>query len=150
MVLFNTNRVLVPIDFSQSSFEAVENTLEWIHDPTHLHLIHVLPHISSTEPGILWKTVDNPIRQDNAHKSLKKRLSGSQYEGIEIKIMVGEPAAEIIDYANLAEMDLIVIPSHARKGLNRFFMGSVTERVVRFAHCPVLVLRIKESKLKSS
>ena len=50
-------------------------------------------------------------------------------------------ADEISHYAQVHGIDLIVLPSHGRTGLARLMIGSVAERVVRLAHCPVLVLR---------
>ena len=51
------------------------------------------------------------------------------------------PATEIAKYAEEHHTDLIVLPSHGRTGLARLMIGSVAERVVRLAHCPVLVIR---------
>ncbi|MGK7957872.1 MAG: universal stress protein, partial [Crocosphaera sp.] len=53
----------------------------------------------------------------------------------------GNPSLEIVDYANNNNIDLIVIASHGRTGLNRFLLGSVAEKVVRLSQCPVLVWR---------
>jgi nucleotide-binding universal stress UspA family protein len=55
--------------------------------------------------------------------------------------LLGEPAHGIADYAQDKKAELIVIPSHGRTGITRLLIGSVAERVVRLAHCPVLVLR---------
>ncbi len=54
---------------------------------------------------------------------------------------VGEPAAEIVDYARESGMDLLVIGTHGRTGLSHAILGSVAERVVRHASCPVLTIR---------
>jgi nucleotide-binding universal stress UspA family protein len=54
---------------------------------------------------------------------------------------VGEPAAEILEVAKEAKVDLIVVGTHGRTGLEHALMGSIAERVVRRAHCPVLTVR---------
>ena len=54
---------------------------------------------------------------------------------------IGTPGLEILDYAQEKKVELIVIPSHGHTGIGRFLLGSVAERVVRYSHCPVLVLR---------
>jgi nucleotide-binding universal stress UspA family protein len=51
------------------------------------------------------------------------------------------PAASILQYAEDAHVDLIVLGTHGRHGFSEFFMGSVAQQVVRRAHCPVLTLR---------
>ncbi|MGF1497967.1 MAG: universal stress protein [Elainellaceae cyanobacterium] len=144
MVLFKTDRVLVPVDFSEESFKAQARTLEFVEDASHLYILHVLPTLYPGEPGVVWNTVDNETRIQNINKTFAERFSGPEYEGVNFHVAVGDPSSEIIDYAKTYDINLIVIPSHGRTGLNRFLMGSVAERVVRFAHCPVLVLRLSE------
>jgi len=55
--------------------------------------------------------------------------------------MVGEPAEEIVRLANEEHVDLIVMGTHGRRGLGRLVMGSVAERVVRLANCPVVTVK---------
>ena len=141
MTLFNTDRVLVPVDFSEVSFEALNQALASVGDPTHLHVLHVLSELSAGEPGVTWSTVDNATRKQEVMKHLEQRFSGDAYSGIHIDVSIGNPSSEIIDYATTHQIDLIVIPSHGRTGISRFLIGSVAERVVRLAPCPVLVLR---------
>ena len=62
-------------------------------------------------------------------------------DNLKLVIRVGNPSIEIVDYAKKNNIDLIVIASHGRTGLNRFLLGSVAEKVVRLAQCPVLVWR---------
>ncbi|MGE3513217.1 MAG: universal stress protein, partial [Vicinamibacterales bacterium] len=54
------------------------------------------------------------------------------------------PAAAIVEYANEAHVDLIIIGTHGRGGVAKLLMGSVAERVVRTANCPVLTVRHPE------
>jgi nucleotide-binding universal stress UspA family protein len=60
---------------------------------------------------------------------------------VEVVKAVGEPAAEIVSYAREQAMDLLVLGSHGRTGLEHALMGSVAERVVRKSRCPVLTVR---------
>ena len=63
---------------------------------------------------------------------------------VKTALVVSEsPAKGIVDYAEKEGVDLIVISTHGRTGLRRMMIGSVAERVVRHAHCPVLTLRSK-------
>jgi nucleotide-binding universal stress UspA family protein len=144
MKLFNTNKVLVPIDFSDESFKAQELTLEYLEDPSKLYLIYVLPLLNSGDPGVTWNNLTDKTRLNHVKRLLKDRFEQSEYQGINFEVKIGDPSSEIIDFAKNNNIDLIVIPSHGRKGIERFFLGSVAEKIVRFAHCPVLVLRRKD------
>ena len=135
------NRVLVPVDFSEESFAALIPAREFVEDASHLYVIHVLSHLHPAEPGVMWNTLDDQTRKKNVEETFHNRFNGSEYEQIQVGVAVGDPSSEIIDYAKEIDADLIVIPTHGRSGLLRFFLGSVAERVIRFAHCPVLVVR---------
>ncbi|PPS40409.1 universal stress protein [Chroococcidiopsis sp. TS-821] len=135
------NRVLVPIDFSEESFAALKPAREFVKDSSQLYVLHVLSHLHPAEPGVVWEAIDDETRKKHVQEALRERLKDSEFQGVQISVLVGDPSSKIIDYAQEINADLIVIPSHGRTGLSRFFLGSVAERVVRFAHCPVVVLR---------
>lgn len=61
-------------------------------------------------------------------------------------VRYGNPVEEIIRYAERHEIDLLVLGTHGRSGLKRMLMGSVAERVVRGAPCPVLTVRDREPR----
>lgn len=141
MIWLRRNRVLIPIDFSEESFAALIPAQEFVEDASHLYVLHVLSHLHPAEPGVMWNTLDDQTRKKHVEETLHKQFSGSEYEESQIGVAIGDPSSEIIDYAKEIDADLIVIPSQGRTGLSRFFLGSVAERVIRFAHCPVLVLK---------
>ena len=149
MNLFSKNRVLVPVDFSEESFQAQKLTLEFVEDASHLYVFHVLPHLNPGEPGMMWETTDDESRKQHVKKIFQERFNQPEYEGVHFIVAIGDPASEIIDYAKKEDINLIVIPSHGRTGLGRFFLGSVAEKVIRFAHCPVLVLRREALKCET-
>ena len=135
------NRVLVPVDFSDESLTAVDTALLLTESPAHVHIVHVLPELSPLEPGEMWKTVNDESRRTFAEKSLRERLTDPKYSEVSARILFGDPGHEIANYAEQIGADLIVMPSHGRTGLAHLLIGSVAERVVRLAHCGVLVLR---------
>ena len=141
MSIFPKSRVLVPIDFSELSLEAIKVGLEVVDSPFHLYVFHVLPYLNPGEPGVMWRSIDDTSRQKHVDEAFHKQFNGPEYQGINFSSAIGKPSAEIIDYANDNKIELIVIPSHGRTGIGRFLLGSVAEQVVRHAHCPVLVLR---------
>ncbi len=134
--------VVVPCDFSEESFAAVDEALEMVNSPNRIHVLHVLRELAAGEPGVVWGTVDEESRREHAKKALREKLSDPKYEGIDVVIGFGDPGHEVADYAQSTNADLIVLPSHGRTGIARLLIGSVAERVVRLAPCPVLVLRV--------
>jgi len=144
MKLFSTNRVLVPIDFSEESFKAQQLTLDFVEDPNCLHVLHVLRTLNPGDPGIVWDTMDDRTRQERVKKAFFEKFNEAKYQKINFTVAIGDPSDRIIEYAKKHSIELIVIPSHGRTGIGRFFLGSVAEKVVRYAHCPVLVLRRDE------
>lgn len=143
MSWFSKNRVLVPIDFSEAAFKALDEALTQVADPSCLHVVHVIPKLSPMEPGVVWETVTDESRIEKVEETFWQHYSAQadQMTGINLKVKIGNASSEILDYADENDIQLIVIPSHGRQGLDRFLMGSVAERVVRYAACPVLVLR---------
>ncbi len=73
----------------------------------------------------------------------KTQLDPDSEARIHYHVRVGHAADEIVDLAYELEADLLVVGTHSRKGVKRFFVGSVTEAVVRHCPCPVLVVRPK-------
>ena len=141
MSLFVGDRILVPIDFSQDSFNALDETLNYVKDPNKITVIHVLLPLESVDPGVIWSTLNDNTREDNIKTSFYERYPKSLVDNLKLVVKVGNPSLQIVDYATKNNIDLIIIASHGRTGLNRFLLGSVTEKVVRLAQCPVLVWR---------
>lgn len=141
MAYFPRNSVIVPVDFSADSMAAIDVGLQLAKSPQNLHVVHVLIDITPLEAGEVWGVIDPQARVEQIEKLLKQKLEGPQYAGVNIAVLLGEPAHGIANYAQEKHADLIVIPSHGRTGITRLLIGSVAERVVRLAHCPVLVLR---------
>ena len=90
---------------------------------------------------MVWNMVDDATRKSHVLDALKERLADARYQGVEMRVEVGDPGRQITEVAEEVGADLVVVPSHGRTGLTRLLLGSVAERVVRLAHCPVLVLR---------
>ncbi|HID76495.1 MAG TPA: universal stress protein [Planctomycetaceae bacterium] len=133
--------VVVPIDFSEDSFAVLDTALELVDSPAHLHVIHVLPVLEPTEPGVIWQTIDDRGRSEHAEEALRAELAKRNHPDVQVVIRFGDPGHEIAHYADQVEAGLVVVASHGRTGLKRLLIGSVADRVVRLAHCPVLVLK---------
>jgi nucleotide-binding universal stress UspA family protein len=141
MSWFPKRSVVVPVDFSDESFAAVEVALHLVANPEEVHIIHVLPEPTMMEPAVEWAQIDNELHSQRAEDAIRQRLADPKYERVQIDIEFGDPGYRIADFAQRIGAELVVTPSHGRTGLERILVGSVAERVVRLSHCPVLVLR---------
>lgn len=138
---FAERKPLIPIDFSDESCAAVDKVLEMVGETSKVSVIHVLPVLAASEPGVVWEEVGEESRREHVLQALQDRFSDKKYEGVQFAVRFGDPGLEITDYAGEIGADLIALPSHGRTGIKRVLLGSVAERVCRLAHCPVLVLK---------
>ncbi|MEM8778669.1 MAG: universal stress protein [Cyanobacteria bacterium P01_G01_bin.49] len=141
MSLLTGDRILVPLDFSEVSFAALDETLNFIEDSSKVTVLHILSPLPAVEPSVVWETLDDETRKKNVINTFHERYPKSLVKDLKFDIKIGDPSAEIVDYAQKHNITLIVIASHGRTGMNRFLLGSVTERVARHAKCPVLIWR---------
>lgn len=143
-------RVLVPIDFSQSSRDAIEFALPLLKGfDAELHLAHVVPPDSP-----LSGLADLPLvvpeieigRRVRTHlKDAAKKFSVELRRG-NIHALKGRPFEEICRLAREIKIDLIITATRGLTGLKHLALGSTTERVVRYSPCPVLVVRRQNGK----
>ena len=133
--------VVVPFDFSEQSAKALEAARDMVDELAHLHVIHVLPKITAAEPGVIWTVTDDEARIRHAEMAFREGFAASPFCKSDLHVRIGDPGSEIVKFAEQLQADLIVMPSHGRSGIPRLLIGSVAERVLRLAHCPVLVLR---------
>ncbi len=136
------NRILVPTDFSGTSDVALEyaRALAARFDAT-LHLLHVLddPFVAEGLAAEAYITEAPSIRTsllEDARTRLSHRVQGCATT----EAVFGRGATTIVDYAERCGIDLIVMGTHGRTGLAHLLIGSVAERVVRTARCPVLTV----------
>jgi len=133
--------IVVPFDFSPSSVEAVDKAIELLGSSDGVHVIHVLGELSPADPGEVWNSVDETTRTHHATQAIRKELTGEKYQNLQVVIAFGNPGHQITDYANKIEASAILVPSHGRSSIMRVLVGSVAERVVRLAKCPVIVIK---------
>jgi nucleotide-binding universal stress UspA family protein len=134
--------VVVPTDFSDASLKAIGRALDLVSDRALVKVLHVSPIPAGGEFGSVWASItsDDILRGANEQfaKAVEKHPA---LKGVEFKALIGDPGLVVTDYAKEIGAELIVIPSHGRTGISRLLLGSVAERVIRYASCPVLVLR---------
>ena len=132
-------RILVPTDFSPAS----EAALTYAHSVAKLfgstvHVLHVMDNV------FLRPVVSDPHDlKAAALRTLEDRISEMDHHGVRFVAALecsDEPADEITSYARIQDIDLIVMGTHGRTGVAHLLMGSVAERVVQTASCPVVTM----------
>lgn len=137
-------RILVPVDFSEGSEMAIRHAKEIAQTyGAEIDLLHVVEELAyptayGLEP-VTFPTQDIVERVEKQLADLARDEIG--YEHVMIQATVGHPATGILEYVEENEVDLIVIATHGRTGLDRMLLGSVTERVLRRAPTPVFVVK---------
>ena len=134
-------KTVVPIDYSDLSWSALDRAVEIAGEEGDIHVIHVLVELSTMEPGNLYGTVTDHTRIKLVGENLRKRFDEGNYSNVKAHVAIGDAGREIAALAEREGADLIVIPSHGYGFFKHMLLGSVAERVVRLAHCDVLVLR---------
>ncbi|WP_435347575.1 universal stress protein [Haloarchaeobius sp. HRN-SO-5] len=135
--------LLVPVDGSPESEAAVERAVRIAEqDDAALTFLHVVDTAVLGLDARVEAIIDN--LEAEAQRLLEEAVEEAHAVGIEPvdrRIESGSPAETILDVADETGADLVVVGSHGRTGLDRFLLGSVSERVVRRAPVSVLVVR---------
>jgi nucleotide-binding universal stress UspA family protein len=135
--------ILVPFDFSTHSRVAVDKALEIADSPSRIHILHVLPTFVPLAPeGFPVEAIDDRVRLEYTQKSLEEEFADSKYAGIAREVLIGDPGTVCAERAEAINAGLLVVPSHGRSGITRMLLGSVAERIIRLAKCPILVIKI--------
>ena len=144
--------VLVPIDFSAPSLEAIEAALPLIkHFGADLHLVHVF---EPDYPASSMVAIPLVVPEMEVGERVRRRLRDVTEDYSvplrreNIRAIKGRPFEEICRLAQKVDIDLIVIATRGKTGLRHLVLGSTAERVVRYSPCPVLVVRGSDSKKK--
>ncbi len=153
--MIELNRVLVAIDFSEFSDSALRYGCELAQKfGGELFLLHVIPTpLVAVDEGsgrFLTRTFDEYEEDLRAAAENKlKELDVSPFEKHQVtaETRVGAAFVEIVQFAKAKNIDLIVMGTHGRTGLTHMFLGSVAEKVVRKAPCPVLTLHPDDLEL---
>jgi nucleotide-binding universal stress UspA family protein len=139
--------VLVATDFSESSDHALTYGRDLARTSgARLHLLHIAENLMATSVAEYYPA-GFPEMQLEVEAAARTRLEAlvtaedrAQLKAVALVRTSAAPAAAIVEYAKEASIDLIVIGTHGRGMVSRLLMGSVAERVVRMAPCPVLTV----------
>lgn len=140
----NVKTIIVPVDFSENTEKLVDYALGMGKAlSATLHLIHALAiYTGDGRFGMPYSSEFLADFEVNANERMTNLVSDIQRDcpGCTGEVVVGDPVDKIVEYANAKQADMIIISTHGAKGLEKILLGSVTERVVKRAHCPVLAL----------
>lgn len=148
-------KIVCPTDFSDPSYKALKAADELaLHFSGELLVIHVVnpvpvyptPVVPEAASSAGFVASYQQEMQVSAKKSLDHIVQERVSEGIKsgTRVYIGDAANEIVESATNEHADLIVIATHGLTGWRRFMFGSVAEKVVRLAQCPVLIIRKPE------
>ena len=147
--MIDLKRILAPTDFSEYSEHALRYACEFADRfGAELQLLSVVHDTKAVFDELDMTTFEAYFsQQEEANRRRLEQLPASPWnERLRVirKVGVGNPFLEIIRYAKLQNIDLIVMGTHGRTGLQHVLLGSVAEKVVRKAPCPVLTIRHPE------
>lgn len=136
------DKILFPTDGSDGAADVFGHALDVAaaHDAT-LHVINVADTARDSVTQVQGQVIDALERAGT--RAVKEAASRASDRGVPTvtDVLQGEPYATIVDYMETMDIDLVIMPTHGRQGLQRFLFGSTTERVVRRSDVPVLTVR---------
>ncbi|SEL21548.1 universal stress protein [Haloferax larsenii] len=143
--------ILVPLDGSAPSDVALERAIDLADrmDAT-VHALYVVDervlHATQLDSGGLIRAYE-----DEGERIVSKAVEKAEAAGVDVvtEVQHGTPHRTILSYADESDIDLIVIGTHGRRGLERYLIGSVTERVLRLSDVPVFTVRAEDSPVES-
>jgi len=139
------DKLLFPTDGSDGAAAVFDHVLDVAdaHDAT-VHVLNVANTTRESVTQIQGQVVD-ALEQAGA-RTVKEAAARASERGVPTvtEVLQGEPYRTIVDYAETYDVDLVIMPTHGRRGLERFLLGSTTERVVRRSDVPVLTIRPDE------
>jgi nucleotide-binding universal stress UspA family protein len=145
-------RILIAVDFSDTSREALRRTVEMARllssEVFCLHVIEV-PYGAGEAAFIAQNMKERSRAEKNRRRELAQLLEEKGCDSANVKVVAGTPYHEILKEATEANVDLIVVGSHGNTGVKRVVLGSTSERVIRHSECPVLVYRLEKREQKT-
>ncbi len=144
---YSIKKVLVPVEISENNYDSLEYAIDIAgRTDAHVTLLYILslPHNSTEIPPRVMDEIVN-----GSHNELNKMVSESKDKSknlrISKKLIIGlNPSSRILNYAKKNSFDLIVMNSNNKGNMARFFLGSVSEDIIRGSVCPVLTIRRKD------
>jgi nucleotide-binding universal stress UspA family protein len=140
------NHILIPTDFSETARDALRTARDLAKDTqARLTIAHVVPDVWQqawvAEAGIEVASVQQAW-VDGGKNQLKALAEEEGLRGASVAtvVLIGSPHTAIAEFVDTHNVDLMVVGTHGHGPIRRFVLGSVAERLIRAAHCPVLAV----------
>jgi nucleotide-binding universal stress UspA family protein len=155
--MININKILYPTDFSEYSMAALPYAVDLtLQNKAMLYCLHV---VEMPQEEYLMDEYMVPLKvphvpEDKILRTARARLERfvseniSEIDKVTSRVLIGTPFVEIIRYARELSIDLIVMGTHGHSALAAMLLGSVAEKVVRKAPCPILLVRHPQHKFE--
>jgi len=149
------SRILVPVDLTEGSRAVLDYALQLARPfGATVDVIHVWEPPQYVAPDLLvaapgWNSLSlEQVAVDTARKEMTTLLQGLEVPPVPVKqrVLVGEAASTILELTEKEGFDLVVMGTHGRRGLPRLLLGSVAQKLVSRAPCPVLTLHVAAEK----
>ena len=135
--------ILCPVDFSETSRDAIDLALDLGDEDTEITLMHAieLPSSYGQEPTLMESVAEVDRSTTKALDRWAETARTKGRRSVTVRTRRGRAGAQILELVETGAFDLVVMGTHGRTGIRRVLLGSVAEKVVRHAACPVLVAR---------
>ncbi|MBW9219893.1 universal stress protein [Methanothermococcus sp. SCGC AD-155-N22] len=143
-------KILIPTDNSKVSIEAARHGLEiakLMKSKVYvIYVVDIMPFVGLPTEGF-WEAM-REVLEEEGKEAFKKIETIAEEIGVSIttEILEGSPAKEIVEYAERKGVDLIVMGTSGKSGIDRLLLGSVAEKVSKKAQCPVLLVKMRKDK----
>jgi len=139
--LVKAQLILVPIDFTPASGAALEAAAALVRaSGGRLLIVHAVEHQGLSE-NLVYSLIQPHLSTTELIEQLRTVVPSDKSVSYEHRLLRGAPIHGILDIAESEHVDLIVIGTHGRHGMDRVLLGSVAEAIVRRAKCPVLAVK---------
>jgi len=152
LTMLPIKKIVCPTDFSDPSYEGLKVAREFAeHFSAELILVNIIfpgPIVPGVAESGFYIPATLQALQESAEKALADLIQQKSLGDIPVRtvVMSGKPVYEIVNLAAKENADIIVIASHGESGWQKFLFGSVTEKVIRMASCPVLTVQQPEKE----
>lgn len=145
-------KILIPTDNSKVSIEAAKQALEiakLMNSKVYvIYVVDIMPFVGLPTEGF-WESMKEILEEEGKEAFNKIESIAKEFDiNIVSEILEGNPAKEIVEYANKKNINLIVMGTSGKSGIDRLLLGSVAEKVSKRAQCPILLVKMKENEDK--
>jgi len=150
------SKILVPVDFSEYTADIITHATEIaLRFDSTIHLLHVIPNMDYFAPYESFMAAENVVAvqkgiEDEVQRDLENLAKGISGTPVVKAVRMGVSFVQIVEYVRTQGIELVVMATHGRGGLEHIIIGSVAEKVVRRSPCPVLTIRPVKKQTKDA